>query len=67
MVKILDKTKDSIIVKLPISLEKHVGVLSRGFEVISPAEKRSIQRIKSSLQKDGYISHNALYAKYFAK
>lgn len=67
MIKILDKTKDSIIVKMPISLEKHVKVLSRGFDYLSPAEKRSVARIKRNMEKDGYISHEALYAKFFGK
>ena len=67
MVKILDKTEDSILVKMPLSLERHVKVLSRGFEVLSASEKKSLQAIKSSIKKDGYISHAALHAKYFGK
>ena len=67
MIKILDKTKDTILVKMPASLESHVKMLSRGFEVLTPSERRSIARIKTNLKKDGYISHEALYEKYFGK
>ncbi len=67
MVKILDKTKDSILVKMPISFEGHVNMLSRGFDYLTPSEKRSVAAIKRSAVKDGYISHQALYAKYFGK
>ncbi len=67
MVKILDKTNDSILVKLPLSMEKHIKSLSNGFDTMSPAEKRSIQSIKRAALKSGYITHQALYEKYFSK
>ena len=64
MVKILDKTKDSIIVKMPRVLERHMKFLSnKGFDVLTPSEKRSIAYIKRNIQKDGYISHEALHAR----
>ena len=64
MVKILDKTEDSIIVKMPRALEKHMKFLStKGFDILTPSEKRSIAAIKRNIQKNGYISHEALHAR----
>ncbi len=65
MVKILDKNKDSIIVKLPASLESHIKVLSRGFEKITAAEKKQITTLRKSISMGDYVTHKDLYAKYF--
>lgn len=67
MIKILDKTKDSILVKMPISLESHVKMLSRGFEVLTPAERRSLMAIKAKARKEGYVTHESLLLKYGIK
>ena len=43
MVKILDRSADSIIVKFPIGLESHLNALSK-YEKLSSTEMASIKR-----------------------